>query len=270
MNPLFSVVAQLLQRLQPPCAICSAESFPRQFAALEQALRTAYPAEKGFRVRVTRSNNSWALYACRGFWAGFAVKCTPVAEAESFSPARVSVRVSHFSRVFSPAALLLLALYFSLIGLAWFAQFVGLGQMPGPGLIALLGALGVIVGMMLVGTALGSYWRATGQYPRLEAQLDDVRGVVRSVLSADSQALFTECVKAQRFRRVLGSFLVCFGLLAMGLSCIFLWQWWSRTGDLTPSGFLLLMAALLGFMAADLGFLAYMCLRQTAPEKPLN
>jgi hypothetical protein len=176
-------------------------------------------------------------------------------------------------------------MYFSLIGLAWLASFVGWGGMPGPGPVGLVGALGVIIALMLGGTAQGFYMRATGAYPRLAAQLDDVRSVVRSVLSVDAQAHFSERVKAYQFRRFVGWLLLGFGLLTLGLSCMFLWDWWffwddpgrvraahgqlrdllemSRTTDLKFGGLLLLAAA-------PFGFLAYACLRQPAPEKPPN
>jgi hypothetical protein len=285
MSTLFSVVGKLLDQLQPPCAICAAESFPLEFAALEQALRTAYPAEKGFSIRVTRSHGLWAFYGSHGPYAGFSVQCRPVPEAASFSPTRVSVRVSHYSSIQLPAAYLLSAVYFSLIGLAWLAPFVGWGGMPGPGPVALVSALGVIIAVMLGGTALGFYMRATGAYPRLAAQLDDVRSVVHSVLSVDDQAHFSERVKAHQFRRFLGWLFLGFGLLALGLSCMFLWHWWffwddpgrvraahgqlrdlletARTWDLTFGGLFVLPAA-------PFGYLAYAWLRQPAPEKPPN
>jgi hypothetical protein len=286
MKLVFSILGWLHHRLSPPCAVCAAEAFPRRFAELEQALRTAYPAEKGFSVRVSKGKDSWAIYARQGLCSGFAVECAPIAEAKSFSPTRVSVRVCIHSPVFVPAAYLLIALYFSLIALAGVAPLLGWGQLPGPALMALWAALGLIACGCLLGCAQGIYLLATGNYRRLMGQLAEVREVARSVLAADDQAYWSEKVRAQRFRRVLGGFLICFGLIGLGGGCLSLWEWWfwwdnpgraqlarqrerlemmerMRTGDLVVGSCLL-------YLAAVIFVLAYACLRRGATEKPPN
>src|SRR5205814_1973631 len=123
-----------------------------------------------------------------------------IAEAGSFSPTQVSARVNFHSPVFLPAAWLLATLYLSLLALAGLAPLFGWGRLPGPGFVALVAGLAVIACAGLIGAALGIYTRATGQYPHMVSQLEEVRELVRSVLGSDDQALLSASVKAQRFR----------------------------------------------------------------------
>jgi hypothetical protein len=266
MKSLFSFVGQLLHRLTPPCVICAAESFPRQFAQLEQSLRAAYSAEKGFSVRVLRGKESWQIRASKGLCSGFEVRCAPMPEPGSFAPTRVSVRVTFGSPVFLLSSYLLVVLYLGLIALGWIAPLVGWSQFPGPGLVAFGGAVAVIVCAMLGGVAVGLYARATGQYPRMLAQLDAVRDLVRSALGTDEQALCQEKVRAQRFRSILGGFLGCFGLLWLALGCVWLWDLWERTGVLVLGAFVLCVV----YVAACAFFLAYKCFRKPATPTPPN
>jgi hypothetical protein len=226
---------------------------------LEEALRAAYTAEKGFRIRASRAKDSWEIHANKGLCSGFDVRCTPIPKAGSFGPTLVSVRVTFGSPIFLLSSYLLVPLYLSLIALGWVAPLLGWGQFPGPGFLAFAGAVGVIVCAMIGGVAVGIYARATGQYSRLVAQLDAIRELVRSTLGADEPALRHEKVRSDRFRRVLGWLLVGFGLLWLGLGCVWLWELKDRTGVLVL-GACILLGAVCFFL------LAYGCLRKPATE----
>ena len=225
----------LVERLftDPPWAVCPAEPFPERFAELEQRLRAAYPAEKGFRTRATRGKDSWVVHVRRGFWSGFAVQCDAVYEAESFGPTRVSVRVEPYSRVVHLAVYLLAALVASSV-LAQFGKFLVPKLSSDPlvlalwdsGLLSLLAA-GVLVFLLAtVQLVVGRSRRGEAQ-----AQLEEVRALVRAVLAADDRALWPERVRARRAHRFLAAGAVCLGPVALGVGCWALWGWWSYWDD---------------------------------------
>jgi len=267
MKLLFSMVVQLIHRLNPPCVICAAESFPRRFGQLEQSLRAAYSAERGYSFRVSQGKDSWEIHASKGLCSGFDVLCAPLPDLGSLSPTRVSVRVTFASPIFRLTAYLAVTLYLGFIALGFIAPLVGWPNFPGPVLLAFAGAVVALICGMMGGIAIGIYARSTGQYPRMVAQLDEVRELVRSTLGTDEQALGHEKVRSHWFRRILGGVLICVGLLWLGVGCVCVWEWWERTG-------VLLLGACILLGAACMFFLAYKCLRiratGTPPHQPLQ
>jgi hypothetical protein len=223
-------LSSLFERLfaVPPWAICPAESFAERFAAFEQRVRGAYPAAEGFRTRVSRTKNAWAVYVRKGLYSGFAVNCEPVYEGESFSPARVAVWIGAYARVVHLAIYLLVALVTSpvLVFLAkilvprWFANPVVLAASWPVYFLTVAGLF-----LLLAAVVGGERFR------RGEAYLDDVRALARSVLAADDQGLLPERVRARRSQRILEWVMVGVGLLALGVGGWPLWEWWSYWDD---------------------------------------
>src|SRR5262245_45627609 len=224
----FSILVERLFA-DVPWAVCPAESFSERFAELERRLRDAYPAEKGFGIRVSRKKDSWAVYVRKGPWSGVAVNCEPVYDAESFSPTRVSVWVGTYSRAVHLPLYLLVALVTSPV-------FVLLGKLLVPRLFAnpvVLAAFWPLYGLAVTGLVLvlATFLGSAERFRHGEAHLDEVRALARSVLAADEQVLLPERVRARRFHCVLEWLAVGVGLIALGGGCWSLWEWWSYWDD---------------------------------------
>jgi hypothetical protein len=278
-------LTSLVERLfaDPPWAICRAESFAERFAEFEQRLQAAYPAAEGFSTDVSRTKNAWAIHVRKGFYSGFAVNCEPVYEGESFSPARVAVRVGAYLWVVHLALYLLVALATSPV-LVFLAKILVPRLFANPVVLAAFWPLYflTISGLfLLLATSLGS----ARCFRRGEAHLDDVRALARSVLAADDQVPLPERARAGRSQRVLEWIAVGVGLLALGGSGWPLWEWWSYWDDpvnieAARNGVpletlqnvrainLVFGAALV--LTAVLLFWGYALLRQRATEKPAN
>jgi hypothetical protein len=224
-------LSALVERLlaSPPWATCPAESFPERFAVLEQRLRAAYPPERGYNIRAWRKKDSWVVYVRKGPWAGFAVSCEPVYDAESFGPSRVSVWVGTYSRVIHLALYLLVALVTS-PALVLLAKYLVPRLFAAPAALAVfwpLYLLAVCGSFLLIATVLAASERF---WPEV-ANLDDVRALVRSVLAADEGAALPERARAGRSQRVLTVVAVGAGLLCLGVGSWSLWEWWSYWDD---------------------------------------
>ncbi len=266
----------------PPWAVCPAESFPERFAELEQRLRAAYPREMGFGVRVLRKKDSWVVHVRKGSWSGFAVQCEAVYDAESFGPARVSVWVGTYSRVIHLTLYLLVALVTS-PALVLLAKYLVPSLFTSPAVLVAFWPLFLLTACGLF-LSLATFLAAAERFRRGEAQLDEVRALVRSVLAADEQVVRPEAARTGRIWRVLGSVIVCAGLISLAGGGWELWEWWfywddpvnleaAQNGALEAEQSLqtmhLVFGAVLSLLAGML-FWGFALLRQRARHDPPN
>jgi hypothetical protein len=219
----FTMVQLLLGNL--PWAVCPAESFSCRFAEVEQRLRALYPREKGFRIRVSRKRDLWAVYARKGLGSGVAVHCAPVYEAESFSPTRVSVQVGKYSLATLSFRYLLMALVLLLPMLWQLVRFLAPRLLTDPILMAFSPLL-FLFALLCLWLLLCLVGWAAEHFLHKEPQLEEVRELVRSVLAADDQVPLPERVLARHSQRALGALGFCVGLIALGIGCWVLWDWW--------------------------------------------
>lgn len=262
MKLLFQQAKWLVDRLDPPCATCPAEAFPARFGEMEQAMRTLLPEENGFHVHVARKSTEWAIVAHKGIWLGFAVTCTPRVDAESFSPTEFSVRVRLDCVSLNWFVYPLMILYLLLIGLAWGAEFLGWKQLPGPGLMAFLAAVLVILAAMMMGLLIGFSQKITGNYARMMAQLAEIKQLACTVLAAGAPPSDAAKKSARRFRLVLGGLLGIAGIASVTAGCFLLAG--QGNGALILGGMMVLEGAVLFF-------LTYACWRRprAAQNPPL-
>jgi hypothetical protein len=183
-------------------------------------------------------------------WSGFKVICTPVYGSQSFSPTEyfVRVRLDWFSM--NLFIYLILVLYVLLIALAWVAQIMGWGQVPGPGKMAFLAAGLVILAAMILGTFVGTFQKIIGNHARMMAQCAELKNLTHR-LPAPEQALSKEVKKSRRFRLLLGGLLALLGISAIATGCwhvgavVFAGQ---GNDALLPGGLLFLEGSLLFFL----------------------
>jgi hypothetical protein len=274
-------LSALVERLfgAPPWATCPAESFEERFAELEQRLRAAYPEEKGFHTRVTRKKGSWVAYVRNGLWSGFAVHCEPVYGAESFAPTGVSVWVGAYSRGLHLALYLLVALTSApLIALA---KFLVPRLVTNPVVLLAFWPL-FLLALLALFPLLATLLAATERSLRGKVQLEDVRALVRSVLTADDRVLLPETAWARRLQGVLPGVIVVMGLTALAFGGGALWEWWSFWDDpvnseMAQSGYLETMQnaravyLVFGTVLSLLGvliFWGYALMRHVAAQQP--
>ncbi len=258
MRLVFLQVNWLINRLDPPCATCPAEVFPARFAEMEQAVQKLLPQEGGFNVHVVRKNTEWSIVAHRGIWSGYAVICSPRSAAESFHPTEVLVRVRLDSVVLNLFVYPLLALYLLLIGLSWGDQLLGWGRLPGPGLMAFLGAVVVIVASMMMGALIGVSKKITGDFAPMMAQMAEIKQLACTVLAAGAPPSEVVRRSARRFRLILGSLLCLLGIGSIAVGCILL----ARHGNQA-----LVLGGPLFLEGAIFFFLTYACWRRPAEAR---
>jgi len=264
MTLLFHHVKWLVDRLDPPCATCPAEVFPTRFGEMEQAVRTLLAEEKGFHVHVARKKTEWTITAHKGIWSGFAVICTPMYGAESFHPTEFSVRVRLDCVSLNLFVYPLLILYVLLIGLAWGAQLLGWRHLPGPGLMAFLAAVLVILAAMMMGVLIGLSQKIAGNYARMMAQLAEIKQLACTVLAAGAAPSDVAKRSARRFRLVLGGLLAFLGTVSFAGGCVLigggLFNWNVLLAGQGNGA--LVLGGMLVYEGALLFFLTYLCWRR--------
>lgn len=220
----------LQQLMAPPWAVCPAESFPDRFSELEQRLRATYSPQTGFRIRVCRKKDTWAVYGRKGIGSGFAILCTPLYERESFTPTRVSVWVREHSLATLLFRYLLIALVFLLPMLVPFTRFLAPRLISNPVLLAFSPLLFLLAFMGLVWLTSLAGWGAERLLNR-EPELNAVRVLVRTTLMTVNPIASTERPWTRLLPRAFGLLGLVLGLLILGTGVWHLWDWWSFGND---------------------------------------